>query len=187
MNSIFILALIVAVTARIVTQESIFGELQAWARSQQDTRLSIWHRKLTYPLQCQFCFSVWVSLGLALYLYRYQPLDLIFLSMGDWAPVAIATTVFVLVGLANVYLIAYETLTVHVTRIRLGNHHRTLNLDWKRTEFGDWKEWRAEHKRKEAEREAQRHRSLEERPFLMRVSQEDYGYSWGAKKEGLEQ
>lgn len=187
MNSIFVLALIVAVVSRIVTQESIFVELQAWARKQQShSRFAI--RKLTYPLQCQFCFSVWVSGALATYLYFHSPFDLVWLSAADYSPITILATTFTMAGITNGFLIAYELVTVQITRLRQGNHHRALNLEWKRTEYADWKEWRAEHR----ERLEQHRKARAERSFLEKVAGGTYGYPWNegrqsAQNEGLEQ
>lgn len=174
MNSIYILALITAVGARIVTQEAIFAELQAWARKQQSHSLFA-IRKLTYPLQCQFCFSVWVAIAVVTYMRWAWPVD------------QIIGSILAVVGVANAFLVAYELATVYVVRIRQGNHHRALNLEWKRTEFQDWKEWRDDHRRKLAMR-----RSMEERPFIERVQNGVYGYPWNegpssAQNEGLEQ
>lgn len=182
MNSIFVLALIVAVVARIVTQESLFIELQAWASKQQrHSRFAI--RKLTYPLQCQFCFSVWVSAALSTYLYFHSPFDLVWLSAADYGPIAIVASTFALTGLANAYLIVYEFATLRVQTTRQGTKIRALNLEARQLELQEFK-----FGLKEIER--QRRAAASQRPFLERVAGGAYGYPWNenpssAKDEGL--
>jgi len=125
MNTLLILALTVAVISRIVTQEAIFAEVQAWARAKQTSPFVV--RKVTYPLQCQFCFSVWVAIAIVLFLDWPFPWTYLFIR--------IATAV----GLANAMLISYEYVAVQITRLRLGNKLRTLTFDRRELEFNELK------------------------------------------------
>jgi hypothetical protein len=102
-GTLFMLALVVAVISRTVTQEAIFAELQSWARS----RSTAFGRKLAYPLQCQYCFSHWVAAGLT------AVIGYTAVQTGSTA-YDFLLTVFFLVGVANGFLIAYERATVAV-------------------------------------------------------------------------
>ena len=98
-----LLALVVAVISRTVTQETIFVELRNWAKA----RRSKAGKKIAYPLTCQYCFSHWVAAGLALVTGYRVTSDLpVFVSF--------FVSVFVLVGLANALLISYELATLKV-------------------------------------------------------------------------
>lgn len=123
--SLFILGLTVAVISRIVTQEAIFAELQQWARDKQMSRFMV--RKVTYPLQCQFCFSVWVAIAIVLFLDWPFP--------WEYLVIRIATSV----GLANALLVSYEYLTAQITRVRLGNKLRTVTLERRELELHEFK------------------------------------------------
>lgn len=156
MNSIFILALIVAFITRVVTQEALFIEVQRWAAAQQTK--AFWRRKLTYPLQCQFCFSVWVAFALSIYLFFHQPFDMVMLSMSDAFLIVTLATTFILSAIANVYLIVYEFATVRVQAMRLGNQHRQLAVESRRLELGEFK--------KDIEIMDQRRKAIQQRSFI---------------------
>lgn len=105
---LMIYALVVAVIARTVTQEEVFRELQEYARRPR-RKLT---QKLLYPLTCQYCFSHWVAAALVL-VTGYDVTQAQTTTLKGFV-----LSVFVLVAVANAFLILYETATVKVRRQR---------------------------------------------------------------------
>src|SRR5271167_4045644 len=102
MSTIFVLALVVAVISRVVTGEELFAEVRTWAKNRK-TRIGI---KLAYPLTCGFCFSYWVAAAVV-----------VFAGIEIYGSVLIA--LFALTAVANVYLIAYERVTIQIRKLRM--------------------------------------------------------------------
>jgi hypothetical protein len=126
--NLLILSVSVAVISRIVTKEEIFIELRNWAH----TRQVFWQKKLTYPLTCSFCFSVWVASALIGYVRWEAGFRYVFFS------------VLAAVGLANVFLVSYEYATVKIALLRQGQHLKNLTLEERRLSLEDYKQWRAD-------------------------------------------
>lgn len=135
--NLLILAVSVAVISRIVTKEEIFLELRNWAHARQ----VFWQKKLTYPLTCSFCFSVWVAGTIVSYVRWYAGL------------VEIMFSILVTVGIANVFLVSYEYATVKIALLRQSQHLKNLTLDERRLSLEDYKQWRADQALRRQERE----------------------------------
>src|SRR4051812_9674346 len=93
---IFLLAAIVACVAWTVTQEELFKEPRDYCKRQTIHCRSLAQRKFFYLFTCEYCFSHYIALAVAL-AYGARGWALI----GSW---------FVLVWLANVYMSLYRLL-----------------------------------------------------------------------------
>lgn len=115
-HSLFSLALIVAVVARTVTQEEVMRELREFC-ARQSKHGPLPKRKLCYLFTCQYCFSHYVALGVVL-LTGFR-----FWTTGFWG---VVFAMFALVAVANLYMAAYERLTVATreARVRIAERER---------------------------------------------------------------
>lgn len=104
---VFWIAGAVAIIAWTQAKEEITRELREWLQRQSETAKSIFIRKLTYMLTCEFCFSFWVSL-LSLIVFRHR------VAYSDWRGVILAQ--FATWGIANIYMTAYSRFRVEIRK-----------------------------------------------------------------------
>src|SRR4051812_43139051 len=107
---LFVLALPVASIAWSVTHEEILRELQEYCRSRAETSRSLLVRKFFYPLQCEYCFSHYVTAAL-LAITRFK------LLYDDWRGYLIAG--FAIVWVANQYMSLYAHIRLDIRKERV--------------------------------------------------------------------
>ena len=105
---LFELALVVAVISRTVTKEEVFREWREMC-ARHAACGTLPKRKLCYVFTCTYCFSHWVSLGVVVASGFH-------FVCGDWRGLIMA--IFAMVGIANLYAVAYEILTLAARAIR---------------------------------------------------------------------
>ena len=103
------LALPVASVAWTVTHEEIFREAREYSLA-QTRRGHVLRRKFFYALQCEYCFSHYVT-AFFLWLTSYR------LLLDDWRGSVIAF--FAVTAVANVYMSLYARVRVDIKSERL--------------------------------------------------------------------
>ncbi len=104
-------AAVVAIIARTVTTEELFREPRQWLKSWcADENQNCVLRKLAYMATCEFCFSFWLTLVLVAGLFQYR------LAFDDWRGYIVS--VFVTMGMANVYMGIFSLLRVDLRKER---------------------------------------------------------------------
>lgn len=105
---LFILAAVVACVSWTVTQEEIFKEPRDYCK-RQSLVCRMWaKRKFFYLFTCEYCFSHYVALAVAL-----------LAGLGGWV---LLVYWFALVWIANIYMSLYRLLRLSVKLIGLKAH-----------------------------------------------------------------
>ena len=124
MNSIvylFLLAIPIACISWTVTHEEIFKEFRNFFTRKSIRGKTLFVRKLSYMLTCEYCFSHYVTIAF-LFITEYK------LLFDDWRGYLISG--FSLVWIANIYMSLYGF-------VRLGIKKEKIELDEKRSEVDE--------------------------------------------------
>lgn len=121
---LFILAIPIACISWTVTHEEVFKEFRHYFARHSLRGKTLFIRKFSYMLTCEYCFSHYVTIAF-LFITEYK------LIFDDWRGYLISG--FSLVWIANIYMSLYGF-------VRLGIKKEKIELDEKKMEVDEKKE-----------------------------------------------